>query len=149
MKMATSPDALLQLQVPPQADVCGAVRERIVAFARGGGVAGDDLSYFLAAVGEALANAIEHSFSVEPILIECRISRYRIVARIEDHGLGFASEPSPTPELPEPMAERGRGLAIIRRCSDIYSLTTHRGEGTTVTVGRYLHGGGHDDRLTA
>ena len=143
------PDALLQLRVPPKPQLCSAVRERIVEFARSRGVGESDLSYFLAAFGEALANAIEHGLPADPILIECRIGDDRIVARIEDFGLGFAGQPPVTPELPDPMAERGRGLAIMRRCSDIFSLSTLPGRGTNVTIGRYLHHEGHKEKASA
>ena len=147
--MVPMPDALLQLRVPPQAHLCGVVRERIVEFASSRGIGGSDLSYFLVAFGEALANAIEHGLGDDPILIECRIGEDRIVARIEDFGLGFTGPPPVVPELPDPLAERGRGLAIMRRCSDIFSLSTMQGRGTNVTIGRYLKHSADSESMTA
>ena len=65
-------NASLTLRVPPKADFCRVARERIVTFARSKGVAEDDIAYLVAAVGEALANAIEHARSTAPIVIDRR-----------------------------------------------------------------------------
>ena len=73
----------------------------------------------------------------------------RIVATIRDTGIGFAGEPNLPPELPGFDAERGRGLAIMRRCSDIFSISSLSGEGTTVTIGRYLRNPGSSDSASA
>jgi len=131
------PDHSLALRLPPRADFCRVARERIVAFARSNGVSEDDIAYLVAAVGEALANAIEHAHSSDPILIDVEAGEDRVVAVVQDHGVGFAREPNLPAELPAVDAERGRGLAIMRRCSDIFSISSPRGEGTVVTIGRY------------
>ncbi len=110
-----------------------------MGFARGHGVGEDDLDHFLTALGEALANAIEHAGAIlEPILVEVRVGSDRIVASVEDHGVGFVPDPSADTNLPEPTAERGRGIPIIRRCSDIFALTSAPGKGTAVVLGRYF-----------
>jgi serine/threonine-protein kinase RsbW len=135
--MATS-EAVLKLQIPPQPHLSRLVRERIVAFAAGHGVDAGDLSDFLTATGEAVANAIEHAGSAEPIRVECRLSSESITAIVEDNGIGFARPPEITADLPEPTAERGRGLPLMRRCSDILVVNSAPGRGTAVKVGRYL-----------
>ena len=62
-----------------------------------------------------------------------------IMATISDTGVGFvAQEVVPEPPLPDPQAERGRGLPIMRRCSDIFLVKSVPGQGTAVVVGRYL-----------
>jgi serine/threonine-protein kinase RsbW len=130
-------DASLSLRVPPKADFCSVARKRIVAFARSRSVSEDDIAYLVTAVGEALANAIEHSQSDEPVLIDVRVGTDRVVAVVRDVGVGFANEPGLPAQLPSSDAERGRGLAIMRRCSDIFSISSRRGRGTAVTIGRY------------
>ena len=135
--MATS-DAVLHLEIPPQAHLSRLVRERVVAFAAKHGVDDDDLSNFLTALGEAVANAIEHAGTIEPISIECRLATDSITAVVEDNGVGFPRPPESVVELPEPTAERGRGLPLMRRCSDIFHVETAPGRGTAVKVGRYL-----------
>jgi anti-sigma regulatory factor (Ser/Thr protein kinase) len=112
----------------------------VADFARTHGIAGDTLNHFLSALGEALANAIEHARSEKPIEIEVRIALDRIVATIRDRGVGFASEPPANPVLPEPNAERGRGLPIMRRCCDIFSIESSPGHGTSVLIGCRLTG---------
>jgi anti-sigma regulatory factor (Ser/Thr protein kinase) len=85
-----------------------------------------------------LANAIEHARSEVPIEIECRIGRGRIEATVTDGGVGFACRSAETIELPDQTAERGRGLPIMARCSDIFEVTSAPGRGTAVSIGRYL-----------
>ncbi len=129
-------DAVLDLRIPPQPSLGRLVREGVTDFARANGVSEDDLSHFLTALGEAVANAIEHAGAEEPIQVHCRISDDRIVAEVRDTGVGF--EPGGKLGLPEPTSERGRGLPIMQRCSDIFAVQSQPGRGTSVLVGRYL-----------
>ena len=65
-------------------------------------------------VGEALANAIEHSGTGGSIDVRCQISEGKIVATIVDAGRGFNSADQPM--SPPPLfAERGRGLPLPAR----------------------------------
>jgi anti-sigma regulatory factor (Ser/Thr protein kinase) len=127
----------LALRLPPRPDFCRVARERLVNFTRAHGLCEDDIAYLVAAVGEALANAIEHAHSSAPIQIDVEVSDDRVVAVIHDAGVGFVGEPDLPARLPAVDAERGRGLAIMRRCSDIFSISSPPGEGTVVTIGRY------------
>ena len=132
------PEPALSLRVMPRASSCRAARERIVAYCHTKGVAQEDIAYLLTAVGEALANAIEHGHSGRPIELTVRVSSDRVVATIRDGGVGFRTEPASATLLPGAEAERGRGLAIMRRCSDMFSIASLPGGGTVVTIGRYL-----------
>jgi len=127
----------LTLRVPPKADFCRVARERIVAFARSSGISEDDIAYLVTAAGEALANAMEHAHSATPIAIDVDVDQDRVIAVVRDAGVGFVREANFPADLPACDAERGRGLAIMRRCSDIFSVSSPRGEGTAVTIGRY------------
>jgi anti-sigma regulatory factor (Ser/Thr protein kinase) len=131
-------EAVLDFRVAPQPHLSRLVRERVFDFARNHGVGEDDLAYFLTALGEAVANAIEHARAQQPILVEVRVDGDRIVATVADNGVGFPTAPPLDPDLPDANAERGRGLPIMRRCSDIFALHSEPGEGTAVIVGRYL-----------
>ncbi len=128
----------LSLRLPPQPDLCCVARRRIAAFARAKGVAEDDLSSLLSAVGEALANAVEHGKTPAPLDIECRVEADRIFATVSDAGVGFEREPELLGELPDVESERGRGLGIMRRLSDTFAVSRLPGGGTSVLVGRYL-----------
>jgi anti-sigma regulatory factor (Ser/Thr protein kinase) len=130
-------ETALGLRVEPTAGSCRAARERIVAFCRSKGVGEDDIAYLVTAIGEALSNAIEHGGASPPVSLKLRVLDDRVVALIQDAGIGFRTEPSLPVQLPAPEAERGRGLAIMRRCSDIFSISSLPGGGTAVTIGRY------------
>jgi anti-sigma regulatory factor (Ser/Thr protein kinase) len=131
-------DAVLDLTIPPQPHLSRIVRDRVIAFAAAHGVDEDDLSNILTALGEAVANAIEHARADTPIRIECRISAERIQAVVADSGVGFPRDRATFTDLPEPTAERGRGLPLMRRCSDIFQVRSSPGRGTSVKVGRFL-----------
>ncbi len=135
--MATH-DAVLDFRVPPQPHLSRVVREGVTDFARAHAVGEDDLAHFLTALGEAIANAIEHSRADCAIEIEIRVGDDRILATVQDNGIGFDPGLISESELPELTAERGRGLPIMRRCSDIFAVTSQPGEGTAVVVGRYF-----------
>jgi anti-sigma regulatory factor (Ser/Thr protein kinase) len=128
----------LRIRIPPNARFGREVRRRVFAFASQFEVSRQELEEFIFAVGEALANAIEHSQSQTVIEIRCQIEDDKIMATIVDSGAGFKADPLNTVELPDVMNERGRGLPIMRRCSDVFALHSVPGRGTAVVVGRYL-----------
>jgi anti-sigma regulatory factor (Ser/Thr protein kinase) len=128
----------LSVRIPPNARFGRLVRGQVLAFASQFDVSRPDLDEFIFAVGEALANAIEHSQSNDVIEIRCEIQDDKILATIVDAGTGFASDPIESVKLPDVMNERGRGLPIMRRCSDIFALHSFPGRGTAVVLGRYL-----------
>jgi anti-sigma regulatory factor (Ser/Thr protein kinase) len=123
--------------VPPDPKLGHYVRQEVLAFTRAHGIDVQDVSDFVTAIGEALANAIEHAHTDRPIEISAWLSKDRLFAAISDHGVGFrAPDRARILSLPEPSAERGRGLPIMRRCADIFNLYSVPGEGTRVTLGR-------------
>jgi anti-sigma regulatory factor (Ser/Thr protein kinase) len=136
-QMSTA-EAVLDFRVPAKPHLARVVREGVAEFATARGVGGEDLGHFMIALGEALANAIEHGGADRPIEVEVRIDAERIVATITDGGAGFSADLPPEPKLPDLAAERGRGLPIMRRCSDIFAIKSEAGQGTAVVVGRYL-----------
>ncbi len=138
--MATpSADAVIDFRIPPEPHLSRVVREGVTEFARSHGVNEDDLAHFLTALGEALANAIEHSRASQPIAVEVRVNAERVMAKISDEGIGFAcGVSSNAADLPGGDSERGRGLPIMRRCSDIFTIESTPGAGTAVVLGRYI-----------
>jgi anti-sigma regulatory factor (Ser/Thr protein kinase) len=129
--------------VSPHAHRCQEVRDRLAAFAAENAIPHDDFTAFMTAVGEAVANAVEHSGAESPIEVECRAAGDRIVATVRDAGVGFhlKSLSEGRLDLPRADAERGRGIVIMRRCSDIFAIESRPGSGTSVTVGRVLRSG--------
>ena len=137
-KCAAEPGQALRLRIPPNARFSRPAREELRTFAGRLGIGPNDLEEFIFAVGEALANAIEHSGSSDVIEVRCDYDGDKIVATIIDSGGGFRSNPLTSVVLPDAFAERGRGLAIMRRCTDIFALHSVPGRGTAIVLGRYL-----------
>ena len=138
---STSPGAQLRLSVPPNPRLGVYVRREVLAFAETHGIAGDNVIDFVAAIGEALANAIEHARTKEPIEITAwLLGEDRLFASVADNGIGFSpAERTISSVLPEPYAERGRGLPIMRECADVFSVRSAPGQGTRVTLGCYVN----------
>jgi serine/threonine-protein kinase RsbW len=113
------------------------VRKELIAFARQHGVASSDLDTLLIAVGEALANAVEHAGSHHDVEVQCRIDDREIVATVIDGGRGVTRGGADgiIAPLPEPMAEGGRGIPIMQRCTDMFSMRALPGGGTGVVLG--------------
>lgn len=128
-----------KIRILPDARLTRTVRQDVLTFAAKFNIGHDDLEEFIFALGEALANAIEHSRSSRAIEVRCDIERDKIVATIRDSGLGFPVQDSmPNVSLPDESSDRGRGLPIMRKCTDIFALHSVPGRGTAVVLGRYL-----------
>jgi anti-sigma regulatory factor (Ser/Thr protein kinase) len=140
-KQFGAPGAQLRLCVLPDPRAGAYVRRAVIAFAQTEGISDDEIADFVAAIGEALANAIEHSHTQEPIEITAwTLGTDRLFASVRDRGVGFSvNERTSKPALPEGFAERGRGLPIMRQYADVFSVRTAPGQGTRVTLGTHVH----------
>lgn len=78
-------------------------------------LAGRDLADFETAVGEVLANAVEHSKS-STLTVDCSWCAGKLVTEIQDDGLGFL--PPSTVRRPSGDALRGYGLFIMHQVLD-------------------------------
>lgn len=135
-KRPAAPATQLRLSIPPDPRLGGYVRQEVLAFALAQGVGDENIADLLAAVGEALANAIEHAGTCEPIEISAWRLDDRLFASVCDRGVGFAAnERLNAASGPDVLAERGRGLLIMRRFADAFSVRSAPGEGTRVTLG--------------
>lgn len=135
-KSATSSFSL-QLMIPPLPRYVRSARGALHAFAGYHHVAPRDLESLTFALGEALANAIEHAGTQNDIAVGFQIDDSSIVATVSDHGRGLDEVPTSNVPLPADLTETGRGFAIIQRCTDFYDVRTAPGEGTVVTMGRF------------
>lgn len=128
----------LRVRIPPNARFSRSVRHQVLSFAGDHEISDQEIEEFIFAVGEALANAIEHSRTSDVIEVHCQIEDDKILATIVDSGAGFLSDPASNVSLPDALTERGRGLPIMRRCTDIFAVHSVPGRGTAVVLGRYL-----------
>ncbi len=138
-------DPSLKMRVAAEPRASRTVREAVATFGRSAGIAESDLQHVLTALGEALANAIEHSGTVEPIEVCCVARAEQILVTVRDFGRGLA-ESAIAVEVPPAHRERGRGWPIMRTCSDVFSVRSMPGAGTLVLVGRYLRLNGNAQR---
>lgn len=100
-------------------------------------VAPRDLENLTFALGEALANAIEHAHTQNDIAVGFQIDESAVVATVRDQGQGLNGTPPVAAEMPRDLTETGRGFAIMQRCTDFFDIRSTPGEGTIITMGRY------------
>jgi anti-sigma regulatory factor (Ser/Thr protein kinase) len=102
-------------------------RKAITAFARTW-LRGVESNDFETAVGEALANAVEHG-KASQLTVDCRYRRNRIVAEIHQNGVGFL--PPADIHMPPHGAPRGYGLFIM---SSVLDGVEYREGGTRIRL---------------
>jgi stage II sporulation protein AB (anti-sigma F factor) len=127
----------LQLRIPPLPRYVRSARGALTAFGIYHRVAPRDLENLTFALGEALANAMEHAHSQNDIAVGFQIDDSAIVATVRDQGRGLPESPSSNAEMPRDLTETGRGFAIMQRCTDFLDVRSTPGEGTLITMGRY------------
>lgn len=125
----------MQLRLPALPRSARTGRDALAAIASVHDLASTDIENLTFALGEALANAIEHAQSDAEIELSVTIDARTIVAIIRDRGRGFEPPNGPLP-FPELSAEGGRGFPIMQRCTDFFEISSEPGDGTVVTLGR-------------
>ncbi|MGC2130570.1 MAG: ATP-binding protein [Candidatus Aquilonibacter sp.] len=139
----------LHVQIPPDPQYARTVRGALAAFASLHGVVELDQAAVVLAVGEALANAIEHAAAQGDIKVTVEIDQHFISARIVDSGRGFDETPLDLQPLPDDYEEGGRGIPIMQRCVDQCYVESSPGLGTIVTLRRFRRDAGPTDQERA
>gem|GEM_PF-2443493 len=117
---------MFELMVPANRERIGQARAALRSWLTDHGMDVDRIMDVLLVVSEALTNAAEHGhrFDESPIELHATWSDDELMVMVSDTGEWG---------LPHTMADRGRGVGIIRALADETSIeTTHRG--TTVRV---------------
>lgn len=94
----------------------------------------------LLAVGEAAGNAYRHGQRTQgrsEIRVRCELARPDLEIAIADDGPGFDPSEVAHRGTPDPLAQGGRGLFLMRQLMDDVSVSTSA-EGTTVVMRRTL-----------
>lgn len=134
--------ASLRLRIPPDPKFGGYVRDRVAAFAANHDIPENVAEEFITAVSEALANAVEHARSAHIVTSCWIVGGDQLVATVVDDGVGFEAETVMSDaHLPDPLAERGRGVPIMRKYTDLLTVRSTPGKGTSVTLGRNIRAG--------
>jgi anti-sigma regulatory factor (Ser/Thr protein kinase) len=139
---------VLRLSIPPLPRFASTARRAFSNFAGLHRLASRDAENLVFAIGEAIANAIQHAQTRESIEIWVSIEGDAVVARVTDRGRGFAAPPDGRVALPSVYAEEGRGFAIMQRCTDFLDVSTNPGCGTVITLGRYRRAGQEVKRVS-
>jgi anti-sigma regulatory factor (Ser/Thr protein kinase) len=137
---AITASPVLQMRVAPDPCHSRAIRRRILDFCAAWNIESSRVYDFITALGEAVANAVEHSKTERDIEITVWMADHaKIYATVVDHGVGFAdSGATPLAPLPDWSSERGRGMPIMRSCTDVYGIRSTPGLGTAVILGTHL-----------
>ena len=106
-------------------------RAALADFVRETGLPADRMSDVLLAVYEAMANIVEHAYPTDrPGTFDVRAAHApgadRLTVTITDHG-------DWKNEVPDPASCRGRGLLLMRSCSDAADVRTGP-DGTRITL---------------
>ncbi len=109
----------------------GRVREAILEQALGAGLSRREADALTLATHEAVMNAIEHGNRGNAhltVTVVFRDEGERVVVRVLDEGPGLSATPAPF----RPLADRGRGIALMRGLVDELHLSRARGEAVLI-----------------
>lgn len=108
--MATLDCQSRQMAYPNDPASVRLARRMVECFAVATGAAEQVVADLVSAVGEALANAVEHGYRPGTrVFIRCRRAKGRIVVEVEDEGPGFM----PRGAACKPVDHRGNGFTIM------------------------------------
>ncbi len=123
----------IELKIPCREEFAVIGRMQAEAIARRLKYDEEEVQDIKSAVGEAVDNAIEHGNSEKGIDLHYHLSMDDLLIEIIDYGCGFdLDEKGAVP--PDPMAERGRGIFLMRNLLDNVSINSKSGEGTQVIM---------------
>jgi serine/threonine-protein kinase RsbW len=128
---------VLQMSIPPLPRFAATARSALSKFACDNAIAPPDLENLIFALGEAIANAIQHARTTEAIEIRIDVDGDSIVVTVTDRGRGIPVLPRGPVSFPSVFAEAGRGFAIMQRCTHFLDVTSAPETGTIVKLGRY------------
>lgn len=125
------PDRRMAVRVPVRYDALSGARASVRDWLRDVGAGPDAVDDLVIAVGEALANAVEHADGdrAVPLHLECLVDDGDAVIRVRDHG---------TWRPPVPTPNRGYGLRMIAALADEAALASDGG--TVLTIRHGLNG---------
>lgn len=120
-----------QMRIPSDPGELRGVRASVAEWACRAGFAAEPADELAAAVHEAVVNAIEHGNRYNParwVSIRLEESDRALTVTVQDEGPGVRLAEAPV----DPLADRGRGLELMRGLVD--EVRTSRDVGRTVLV---------------
>lgn len=123
----------IELKIPCKEEFAAIVRIQAESIARRLDYDEEEVQDIKSAVGEACDNSIEHGKSDKGIDVHYHLSGTHLLMEITDYGKGF--DPAGMGKVaPDPLAERGRGIFLIRNLVDSFEIKSKPGEGTQVIL---------------
>ena len=123
----------LDLKIPCREEFVTIARAQAEAIARRLNFTDEDVDDLVLTIGEACDNSIEHGCSEKGVDIHYSISPQQLMVEIVDYGRGFDPE-GKGEDVPDLMAERGRGIYIMKTLSDSVNIQSTLGKGSKVTI---------------
>jgi anti-sigma regulatory factor (Ser/Thr protein kinase) len=133
LTLPLSPNWRHQFSLSASVDQLSMARRRVVRLAQIAGLSGSRRFELAVAVGEALANAVEHGSPHKEIdTVRVRFFSYddEVAVEVSDAGGGLSAAPICAPD---PMAQSGRGIHFMRALTDGLLVTCGAG-GTKVLL---------------
>jgi len=131
---------MMTFRLPRRSTAPGEARRRIRPRLRELGYPEDATDELLVAVGEAMTNAVLHgapgpgSPAADDITVTLRTDAASCVIEVTSPKTGWAVNPA---TCPDPSAPNGRGLFVIDRFTDAWTVTQGPA-GTTISLSRRL-----------
>jgi len=125
------------LSLPQDAVSVPLARHTVAAMLAQTGIEPDCLSEVKVAVSEACTNVLDHAGSGGSYRVTIALENDLLTMDVTDDGPGFA-ESRLRPRMPEPLAERGRGAALIAALTDHANFDTVTSGGATVHMSKRL-----------
>lgn len=130
-------DVRFSIALPREAYTVAVMREFMGEALRTSGICDDCLSDLLMASSEACANVIDHGHPAPSYEVFAKVSGGWCVLEITNTGPGFDPEDVPHPD---PEAESGRGILLMRQLVDDVEFGHAPGGATLVRLRKRLHG---------
>ncbi len=125
----------IELKIPCKSEFVAIGRLQAEAIARRLNYTEEEVHDIKVAVGEACDNSIEHGVSEKGVDLHYHLSPEEMKIEIIDYGPGF--DPSGKgKEPPDPLAERGRGIFLMRTLMDRAEIYSRSGEGTMIVLAK-------------
>jgi len=100
------------------------------------GVAAEDIGDVQLAISEACANVIDHAADTDSYEVQIELAADRCAITVVDHGGGF--DETVAPDIVDPTAESGRGLALMQALVDNLAFANEPQAGTVVHMVKTL-----------
>jgi serine/threonine-protein kinase RsbW len=125
------------MTLPREAVSVPLTRRTVAAALTAAGVEPDCLAEVSVALSEACTNVLNHAGEGDAYEVAINISDQQLTMDVVDFGSGFGSLPHGS-SMPDPTAESGRGLALMRALTDRAVFDSVSGDGGAVHLMKRL-----------